>query len=96
MSQWIVYAQSPADEARSLVAKVNDAILFPLITLLMAIALLLFLWGAFRFVANAGDEQQRATGKRHMLFGVIGLLIMLSALTILQIAAGTFGLSVPR
>ena len=90
-----LYAASPSDVAQGFVAKINDAILYPLITLLMAIALLVFLWGAFRFVANAGDEQARAKGKRHMIFGIVGLVIMLSAFTILQIVARSFGLDVP-
>ena len=93
----IAYASSHhTSVAQGFVAKINDVILFPLITLLLALALLLFLWGAFRFIAGAGDEEARTTGKRHMLFGVIGMLIMVSAFAILQIAAGTFGIGVPR
>lgn len=72
------------------VDKANEVILFPLIALLTAAALVYFFWGAFQFIANADNEQARSTGRQHMLFGVIGLLIMLSAYTLLQIAAGTF------
>ena len=93
---WIAYANSHHTEAaQTLVAKINAAIVYPLITLLLALALLLFLWGAFRFIAGAGDETERTTGKRHMLFGIIGMLVMVSALAILQIAANTFGISAP-
>ncbi len=92
----VAYAQTAAQiEAQCLVDKVNDAILFPLIALLMAVAFLIFLWGGFEFVRNSDSEAGREKGKTHLLFGVIGMLVMLSAYAILNIAAGTFGLGVP-
>ena len=93
----IAYAAETAARAaaQSVVDRVNDVILFPLMTLMTSVAVVIFLWGAFQFIYNAGDEGARATGKRHMLYGIIGLLVMLSAFTILSIAAGTFGIGVP-
>jgi|GEM_PF-833231 len=79
--------------AQCFVDKINDAILFPLITLLMALAFLFFLYGAFEYVKNSGSDAGRETGRRHLLYGVIGMLVMLSAFSILNIAAGTFGLA---
>jgi len=79
-------------EALDLVDKINDAILFPLIALLMATAFLIFLWGAFEYVKNSDNETGREKGRQHLLYGTIGMLIMLSAYAILSIAAGTFGL----
>lgn len=82
--------------AEALLARINEVILFPLISLMIGVALLIFLWGAFQFVYQAGNEGAREVGRRHMLWGIIGFVIMLSALTILQIAAGTFGIQVPN
>lgn len=79
--------------AQRFVDKINKAILFPLITLMMAVAFLVFLYGAFEFVKNSNNESARETGRNHLFYGVIGMLVMLSALAILNIAAGTFGLS---
>ena len=79
-------------EAVSFVAKVNEVILFPLIALLSGIALLFFLYGAAEYIMNAANDQGREQGKKHLFYGIIGLVIMLSAYTILSIAAGTFGL----
>lgn len=88
----VVYAQgeSGVEIARNLMDKINEVILFPLIALMMAIALLVFLYGAFEFVAGANNDSAREKGKRHLLYGLIGLLVMLSAVAILEIAAGTF------
>ena len=88
----IAYAQEGTELAHSFVAQINDIILFPLITLLTAIALLVFLWGGFQYVYNSGSEQGREQGRKHILWGIIGLLIMLSAYAILSIAANTFGI----
>jgi uncharacterized membrane protein YidH (DUF202 family) len=92
----IAHAQEHTEAARALVERINEVILFPLISLMIGVALLVFLWGAFQFVYNAADERARETGRRHMIWGIVGFVVMLSALTILQIAAGTFGISVPR
>jgi len=92
----IAHAQTGVELAHSFVGRLNAVILFPLITLLTAIALLVFLWGGFQYVYNAGNETKRAVGKQHMIWGVIGLLVMLSAYSILTIAANTFGIDVDR
>jgi hypothetical protein len=87
------YAASEAQRtAQNFVDKINDAILFPLITLMIGIALLVFLYGAFEYVKGANNEGARETGARHLLYGTIGMLVMLSAMTLLSIAAGTFNL----
>ncbi len=86
-------AQSQAQiAAQGFLANINEAILFPLLTLLTAVALVVFLYGAFEYVKNSSNEQGRETGRRHLIYGVIGMLIMLSAFSILTIAANTFGL----
>lgn len=87
----IAYA-SAATVAQGFVAKVNNIILFPLITLLMTVALVVFLWGCFEYVMGAANEAKREQGKNHILWGIIGMLVMLSAQAILSIAAGTFGI----
>ncbi len=91
----IAYA-APADVARGFVAQLNDIIIFPLITLMMGVALLVFLYGCFEFIMNAGNDGARTTGKRHILWGVVGMVVMVSAYAILSIAAGTFGIYIPN
>lgn len=86
-------AQSPGvTVAASFVETFNEVILFPLITLMIAVALLTFVYGGFEFITNANNSSGRETGRKHMLFGIVGMLVMLSALAILSLAANTFGL----
>lgn len=88
-----VLAQSNATVvAQGFMAKLNAAVFFPLLTLMMALALLVFLYGAFEYVVNAGSDDGRAQGRRHLMWGIIGMLVMISAYAILTIAAATFGI----
>lgn len=92
----VAYAQSAGEVAQSFMDRINDVILFPLITLLLAIALVVFLYGAFQYVLGANNPQAREEGRRHLLWGIIGMLVMVSAFSILWIAANTFDIPVPH
>jgi hypothetical protein len=83
---------SAQQEAAAFVDKINSIILFPTISLLMGIAFLVFLWGCAEYIINASSDQAREQGKKHILYGFIGLVIMTSAFAILSLATGTFGL----
>ncbi len=84
--------QNAANEAGKFVGKVNEIILFPLIALLSGIAFLFFIYGCAKYIMNAGNDQAREEGKKHIMYGFIGLVVMLSAFAILSISANTFGL----
>jgi len=86
-------ASSPGTEvAAEFVAKLNEVILFPTITLLIAVALLVFIYGSFQYIANSANPTARAEGQKHIMWGIVGMFVMLSAFAILSIAANTFGL----
>ena len=84
-----------ATAARGFVASLNQVILFPLIALMMGVASLLFLWGCAQYVMGANNPSAREQGVKHITYGIIGLVVMVSAWAILSLAAATFGLSVP-
>lgn len=75
------------------VARVNNALINPLLALIFVAALLYFMWGLFMFISQAGEDAKRAEGKQHMLWGVIGMVIMVSVFAILQIGLRTFGVT---
>lgn len=83
---------SSTDLAYSFVQRFNEVILFPTIALLSAIAVLVFMYGCFLYIVRAGDPAARAQGVKHITWGIVGVVVMLSAYTIMSIAAGTFGL----
>jgi len=74
-----------------LVYKINRVILNPLIILMFAVALVSFLFGVAEFIGNAGSEEKRTKGKQHMIWGVIGMFIMVGVFAIMQIIVNTIG-----
>lgn len=85
--------ESAAAKAAEFVGKINDIILFPLIALLSGVAFLVFIWGCAQYVMNASNPSGREQGVKHITYGIIGLIIMLSAWAILSLVVATFGLS---
>lgn len=84
--------QKAVGQATSFVDKVNEIILFPLIALLLAVAFLVFLWGCAEYIFKSGNQAARADGIKHITFGIIGFVVMVTAWSLLSLATGTFGL----
>lgn len=83
-----------SDTGNTLINKIADIIVNPVIKLAFAIAFLVFLWGVFQYVRGADNEEARALGVRHMTWGVIGLAIMVTAKAIVSLIGATVGVSV--
>ena len=66
----------------------------PLINLLFALAIGYFLYGVFEFFSNQLNEEKKTTGKSHMLWGIIGITIMMGVWTITSIILNT--LEIPK
>ena len=80
-------------EAGAFVSKFNEVILFPLIMLMIGVAMLYFVYGCVIYIANAENSEFRATGRSHIIYSIVGMFVMLSAYGLLMIAANTFGLN---
>jgi uncharacterized membrane protein YidH (DUF202 family) len=76
----------------SFIGNVDTMIINPLILLLFALAVVYFLYGVLEFLMNQENEEKKTSGKSHMLWGVIGIAIMLGAFTILNVVMNTFGI----
>ena len=81
-------AQTAVDP-RTVVRNIKVNIINPIIVLLFSLALLYFLWGVFDFVRNSSSEDKRNDGKQHMLWGIIGMAIMVSAFGIVNLICNT-------
>ncbi|HBB49756.1 TPA: hypothetical protein DEQ22_02955 [Candidatus Nomurabacteria bacterium] len=76
----------------SFIGNVDRMIINPLILLLFALAVVYFLYGVFEFLLNQQNEEKKTTGKSHMLWGVVGITIMLGVWTILNMIISTFNI----
>ena len=82
---------SAPQEVVTFIENVTREIVNPIIAVIFAAALVYFLWGLAMFILNANDSSKRVQYKQHMLWGVIGLVIMVSVFGIIQLGLRTFG-----
>lgn len=81
------------DRLDSFIAKVDTLIINPLILFLFALAVVFFLYGVFEFILNQESEEKKTTGKQHMIWGILGITIMMGVWVILGIILKTMGIS---
>mgnify|MGYP001567175337 CR=1 FL=1 len=72
-----------------LLENIKKAIVDPIIYFLFALALAYFLYGVFELIRNADSEEARRAGQRHVLWGVIGMFIMVSFYGIMHVICNT-------
>lgn len=72
-----------------------DAIVIPLIAFLFFLTMLIFVWGIFGLIAHGDDSTARQDGQRHILWGVIGMFIMIAAYGIVRVIGNTVGVGDP-
>jgi len=60
------------------------------VPVLIALALLFFLWGLVVFIAQSGNEQATTQGKQKMIWGLIALFVLVSVWGIVNILIGIF------
>jgi uncharacterized membrane protein YidH (DUF202 family) len=77
----------------SFIANVNTTIINPLILFLFALAIVYFLYGVFEFIMNQENEEKKTAGKSHIVWGIIGITIMMGVWTILNILLNTFNIT---
>lgn len=76
----------------TLMKSINRVIINPLIILLFALALVYFIYGLIKYLLSPDNEEVRKSSKSQMLWGIIGMFIMVSVFGILSIIMNTFGI----
>ncbi len=72
------------------IQKIIDKILRPIVNIMFIAATLFFIYGVIEYIAGADNEKSRTTGRDHIFWGLIGLVIMSSAYFILSILSSIF------
>lgn len=63
--------------------------------LLMVVVFAVFLYGVIRFITSAGDENKRKDAKNYIIYGLIGMFVLIAWWGIIQIVLNTFFGGVP-
>ncbi|MDP3934773.1 MAG: hypothetical protein Q8Q46_00940 [Candidatus Giovannonibacteria bacterium] len=82
----VAYARTVDD----LIKTIQQSILDPITYLLLVLGAVVFLYGVVEFIAGAANEDARTKGKSHMIWGLLGLLIMISVEAIITILKNFF------
>jgi fumarate reductase subunit D len=64
-----------------------------IVPLFMVIAVAVFLWGIIRYITSAGDEEKQKTARGYIIYGLIGIFVMVAFWGIIQVVASTFGIT---
>ena len=63
------------------------------VPLLITLAIVVFIYGVIRYIANANDSAKREEGRNFMIWGIIGIFVIVSIWGLVELLAGTFGIS---
>lgn len=56
------------------------------------LALLYFLWGLVIFIAKSGEESARTEGKSKMLWGIVGLFVIVTLWGLVKVISSSFSI----
>lgn len=77
------------EPVKNLVNNITKFILTPLVYAMFGIATLVFVWGVYNFIGKADDAEARGKGAQQMIWGILGMVIMIGAIALKNIIEGT-------
>jgi uncharacterized membrane protein YidH (DUF202 family) len=80
-------------DIKQLLNAVAREVELPIVTLLLVVALIVFFFGVFEFLRDLDSEDERRKGIQHMIWGIVGLTVMVSALGIVTVIKNLIGVS---
>lgn len=83
-------------DGHAIMREIINSIINPLILLIFAAGVFLFMWGLVVFMTNVNNSQKKTEGQQHMMWGIIGVFIMATVFGIINIIASTIGVDVPK
>lgn len=75
---------------QGLICKLNE-LLGAILPLLIALGVVYFVWGVISYVVG-GDEEAKKKGRDKMIYGIIGLVVIVGMWGLVRIVTNTFGL----
>lgn len=63
---------------KSIMDNIRKQVLNPLVSLFMVLATVIFIWGVIEYIIYSANEDKRTQGKKHIVWGLVGLTIMVA------------------
>lgn len=63
-----------------------------IIPFLMSLAVVGFIWGVIQYFLNPDNEEKRKKGKAYIIWGLIGLFVIVSMWGLVALLSDTFGI----
>ncbi|MBP9710866.1 MAG: hypothetical protein KBD50_01200 [Candidatus Pacebacteria bacterium] len=80
------------DDIKELRNLIVAELIDPILYLLFGLGLLVFVFGVAEFIYGlSAQTEARSNGKKHMLWGLVGMFIMMTAVSIVKLIAQTVG-----
>ncbi len=84
----VAHAQGTAER---FVGRLVGDVLQPIVYLLITLAIVFFLWGVVQFISGADNAERVGEGRNHILWGLVGLFIMVSVVGIMNLLCNSIG-----
>lgn len=85
--------------AKDIKELINDVlintVIRPIVPLLVGLAVLFFIYGVFKYIFAGGGEKKEE-GKNFMVWGIVGLFVMVSVWGIVAVLVNTFNLDTSK
>ena len=78
-----------------LLMQAYDDILRPVSILLFVVAFVIFIWGLVESIRDSEGDEDKTKEKKNMIWGLVGMVIMVSVFGIINIIVGTIGAEEP-
>ncbi|OGG60342.1 hypothetical protein A2765_06325 [Candidatus Kaiserbacteria bacterium RIFCSPHIGHO2_01_FULL_56_24] len=77
-----------------LLQRIITYIIDPAVRVVFTAGLFLFLWGLVEFLWGLKEGKDQTDGKNHMIWGMVGMLIMVSVYGIIALIVNTFEINI--
>ncbi len=68
-----------------IIERVEKDIINPSLKVLIPVAIVVFMWGVLQFIMNAEDTEAHEKGKRHLVWSLVGFVIMILVFGIINL-----------
>ncbi len=83
-------ALAQTGQAGIIVARIKNLV-NQIIPILLIIGTIVFLWGVILYLTAGADEEKRANARSLMIYGLVGLFVMVAVWGIVNVLVGFFG-----